>query len=496
VVGHKAKTGYPHRRYSETVKTVFETFEFLAVAFTLVLIFRMFVVEPFQIPTGSMAESLLGEHYYMRCRQCGYKYNVGNDFGAGLESRCPSCGNNVVPGDYVSIFNGDRIMVYKCGYHFVDPKRWDVVVFKNPGNPQENYIKRLIAGPGETVEMIDGDVYINGKIVTKPPKVQQTLWLPVYDSDFPPLVRDNVRQQDLNNTQQKKNNKWQMPFKNEDGSIWDLQGNGGTKFSLDSEIGELNTMYYDTSLGNDFRATYAYNDTAKYDRMPNCSDLMARFYVSCGSEAGSVGVGLSKYESLYIGRVDFSGEMVIEKDEVALVRKQIDMKMPERAVLFKFSNVDHQLILEFGDEKLKCDIRPQRMDIGPRRNELMPQVKIFASGRVDLSHLALFKDIYYLDRDSGVLWAKEGEPFTLEADQFFVCGDNSPVSYDGRKWAGQGLGNNGVKYRAGIVPRDYLLGKAFVVYWGNAFRPSERLMPVIPNLGEFRFIPCGSDEQL
>jgi len=56
--------------------------------------------------------------------------------------------------------------------------------FRNPIEPSINYIKRLIGRPGETVEIIDGDIYIDGQISRKPAKVQEELWMPVYDNDY------------------------------------------------------------------------------------------------------------------------------------------------------------------------------------------------------------------------------------------------------------------------------------------------------------------------
>ena len=53
------------------------TFEGLIIAFVLAFLVRGFVIEAYRIPTGSMADTLLGDHYRLRCIQCGYKYNFG-----------------------------------------------------------------------------------------------------------------------------------------------------------------------------------------------------------------------------------------------------------------------------------------------------------------------------------------------------------------------------------------------------------------------------------
>lgn len=66
--------------------------------------------------------------------------------------------------------NGQLVFVHKLGYHFHDPERFDVVVFEtNKNNNSHFYIKRIIGMPGETVQIVDGDVYINGKVLSGTP---------------------------------------------------------------------------------------------------------------------------------------------------------------------------------------------------------------------------------------------------------------------------------------------------------------------------------------
>jgi signal peptidase I len=118
-------------------------------------------------------------------------------------------------------------------------------------------------------------------------------------------------------------------------------------------------------------------------------------------------------------------------------------------------------------------------------------VEIFGTGDVDLYHTAVFRDIYYL---SDVLRPRYQEPFTVGEDEYFVCGDNSPESYDSRMWGSEGKGNNNIVYRKGVVPRDYLMGKAFFLYWGDAFKPFENMLPLVPNFSEMKVIYGGKAE--
>ncbi len=66
-----------------------------------------------------------------------------------------------------SLQQGDRLLISKVVYSLHDPERGDIIVFESP-NRQSDYIKRVIALPGETVEVKQGTVYINGHQLDEP----------------------------------------------------------------------------------------------------------------------------------------------------------------------------------------------------------------------------------------------------------------------------------------------------------------------------------------
>ena len=202
-----------------------------------------------------------------------------------------------------------------------------------------------------------------------------------------------------------------------------------------------------------------------------------------------------------ITAVKWSSQRFHRVTETILDSKTLETPALGKPVLVKFANVDHQLIFEFGGEKLVYDLGRSPDDAGPREANIEPQVKIFGCGQLALSHIGVFRDVHYTSKkfanrdDSGR--AIEGNPLTLGKDEFFMLGDNSPNSEDGRWWEQAGRGNNNIFYRKGIVPRDYLVGKAMFVYWPGGFKPFAKFpIAAIPDVGRMRFIYGGSDKKL
>lgn len=520
----KDSTDRSSQKHKDRAAEVANTFEWLITAFILAFVFRTFVMEAFRIPTGSMADTLKGAHFRLRCRQCGYGYDHGfrpdrfrNASGrqfpddtvpAGsvtpTATRCPSCGYRDRSQEKMPVANGDRILVLKCIYQFTDPKRWDVIVFKNPPDPSINFIKRLIGLPGEKVQIIDGDIYINGQISRKPPKVQNELWMPIYDNDYQPV---RPREQLFNGSA------WSQPFENTEGSQWVTSDEASpTTFRLDRP--EENSIVYNTSIGNDFSATYAYGIDAPGRGMPYCSDLMTRFSCLAASPQASIGIALSKYERTYRAQVDLSsGTLVVtmheegrETEKLTPEPIKIDNAGLNKQTPMKFANVDHRLIFEYGDTKWSYDLGrgegeagriTRRIEGGRITEQKEPRVEIFGSGKLTLSHIAIFRDIHYIELSEGNRgrWGQATkEPFVLGDDEFFVLGDNSPDSHDCRWWRMPGKANKGLdQYRIGTVPRDFLVGKALFVYWPSGFKPFEQSpVRIIPNIGRMRFVYGGA----
>ncbi|MCA9149748.1 MAG: signal peptidase I [Planctomycetales bacterium] len=158
-------------KHQDPEKARREAVESIVVAIVLAFLFRAFEAEAFVIPTGSMAPTLQGRHKDLNCPECGFLYRTGATADMdGLTDnvqavKCPMCFYTVAidpRNPQHKSHSGDRILVNKFAYEapFGEPDRWDVIVFKYPGNAKQNYIKRLVGLPHETIRIRHGDIFV------------------------------------------------------------------------------------------------------------------------------------------------------------------------------------------------------------------------------------------------------------------------------------------------------------------------------------------------
>jgi signal peptidase I len=117
---------------SVPAKPRFETLRAVFWAALIALAIRSFVVEPFKIPSGSMIPTLLVGDYVLV-----------NKFAYGV--RLPITG---------TLLLGERV-----------PARGDVIVFRWPDDPSQDYIKRVIGLPGDRIQIIDRRLWLNGQLI-------------------------------------------------------------------------------------------------------------------------------------------------------------------------------------------------------------------------------------------------------------------------------------------------------------------------------------------
>lgn len=115
-----------------------DTLRVIIHALLLAVLIRIFLYQPFNIPSGSMIPTLLvGDYLFVSKFSYGYS-------------------------KYALPWSPD---LFDGRFLATEPKRGDVAVFKLPRDNSENYIKRVIGLPGDTIQMIDGVLHINGTAV-------------------------------------------------------------------------------------------------------------------------------------------------------------------------------------------------------------------------------------------------------------------------------------------------------------------------------------------
>lgn len=431
---------------------------------------------------------------------------------------------------------GDRIFVFKYLYSIFDPARFDVVVFKNPRDPTVNYIKRLLGLPGEMVAIIDGDVFVRTpgpndrgeanpwklpgwRIARKPEQAQRAMWQRIFSSEFQPispatgLVRWFIPP-------------WLPVGTGPEGTDWILEGRADYEYR-----GAGPTKLVWDARRRPIDDSYAYNETplAGNGEFP-VSDINMSLGIRPGSEGLTIAAVVQTRGHQF--RATLGGEsggiwVRARTGETwgqwrrAAATDSPGVIAPGHVTNFEFWHVDQSLQLwrdgtliarhdydwtpaervehTFG---MSLDQAASGSDaMREAGNYTVPAAWFeFDGGPFTLHRVALSRDIHY-QADAYRNYNDAGEPhsraqlpaltthpsstLTLGPDQYFVCGDNSPQSLDGRLWDVPHPWVRRIDPSIGVVNRDLLIGKAFFVYFPAPYRVGR--VPV-PDTGRVRLI--------
>lgn len=500
--------------------------------FVWLLVLKSFFLPLFIIPTGSMAETLMGAHAVSVCPNCGYEYRIGpvrfERDGVEVDQlpraiQCPNC-RWVVDAHRAPVplreKAGDRIMVHGWPYAIGwGPQRWDVVVFKNPNEPDVNFIKRLIGLPGETIEIINGDVFVQRagesepRIAFKTREAQEALWFPYYTHDFSPheaapptgagrgpylphwaVLSGREAWKDLDTRTPR--------FAGEP------DAHGEIMFVTDTARPPQPGLIVDH---------YGYNGLMATPQVVSDARIAADVAIDSGD--GYVELQLSRYQYRFYARLDAAGRLSLQMSDGPEAPRvpmadaiTLDSPPAGRFVRLALGHADGHVVVEV-DRKpaLVSDPRVYTLDAATARRQARrsatPRAVIAAEAvTARLAGLEISRDVHYghaevrvdLDGDgridgiapgNGVM----GNPIVLPDDAYFVLGDNSPASQDSRLWTPDMLGPHlqdayaRGDYKVGTVPARDMIGRAFLVYWPG-FLPLPRGPNIVPDIGRIRWI--------
>ena len=440
-------------------------------------------------------------------------------------TRCPSCGYAMrliedakgvdQPLHYLPqypSFNGDRILVNKFIYDFVEPNRWDVVVFRYPEDAKTNYIKRLIGLPNETVSIVGGDIWTSQnaeppRIARKPVTQLLAMLQCVFDSRYlsPELHQAGWPLGWI---------PWSPPAESATGR-W-TTADSGRSFAC-SPAAEAATLRYRHFFptAQDWEAVNAVlkkepagalpfsteiqpalvDDFQPYNALATRShwvgDLAVEMQLENRSAAGTFSIDLVEAGQAHRCTID----LAIGAVQLAIAGQAAEDSPQARTPLhglgswrILFANVDDELSLFIDGVKVEFDrptawsrsieaaqaIRPTEVAIAPgtmQPSDLSPVGVTAVGADLRIDTMRVLRDIFYIGAHD--IGARPGElierqllEFPLEEDQFFVLGDNSAASKDSRLWV-EGY----------HVNRELLVGKALVIFWPHAV-PAQWSIPL------------------
>lgn len=511
------------------------TLQSLIVAFVLAMTFRGFVTEGFVIPTGSMAPTLLGEHLLLHSSQTGDTFAVDSKRKDGATAMYdPLLGRNYK----LSVAGlsaerprmGDRILVLKCLYPFFEPDRFDVVVFKNPTDPNgdaENYIKRLIGLPNEAIWLADGDVFVapsdeSGdpdayEVQRKPDYIQRAVWQPVQDSNFIPLHPDRLSP------------RYAAPWF---GQEW--RTNDQRSYRCDTA--EPTTLDWDSTQ---IRITdwtpynmFTLAGAARPDQA--VSDLRVTADIVADQPGLSIVLDLEARDHVFQFRIaGGTTEMRMRPQEdpdgwTDQVSAEAPAIEPGRVYSVEFWHVDQAMTVFVNGRqvgpRLEYEWTPaERVEWSfgvpyeawlkrtPALQPVPPSLRwTFDGSPLTIHRMQVDRDLYYrpdtlttqtrknptqpeyedlVEPRTPAFGTHPDKPALLGPDQYFMLGDNSPASSDSRLWGNpHPLVARQIDDSPFVVNRKLLLGKAWVVYFPAPYPISENGRGVVPDFGRLRFI--------
>jgi signal peptidase I len=408
------------------------------------------------------------------------------------------------------------------------PERWDVVVFRYPEEPEVSYIKRLVGLPGETIRVAHGDIYVKAPdgsdfaLARKPLRHQSAMQINVYDdryrpralADMPAWTRWRLTpgwtptpKKSLYRAEASGETWSELRYQHlvPDPEQWDAILNGREPSRSPRPTLITDFYSYDTNLPARYSDLIGENYDEQKTRyawmQPHwVGDLTfeSTIEVKQVNPGGSIRWELVKGGLAHRCTIDLTtGVATFTRGEEVLGQAETSMK-GQGQYRVEFANVDDRMTLVIDGRAVSepgFTYETGEANPIPTERDLAPAALAVHDATIEASDLVLKRDIYYTqnpgDADYDVVWDDRpprtptelfdflsdpsrfsglgrlrSRPYEVGQDRFFMLGDNSPRSKDSRGWGRYDRTWDETSDRkAHEVPRHYLTGKAFYIYW-------------------------------
>ncbi len=362
----------PERRRKDRLGFV-DYVEAIILALIMALVLREFFIEAFKIPTPSMAPALRGDPH------------------------------------------GDRILVDKWLYRFREPRRWEVAVFRYPLEQTTNFIKRVAGLPGETVRIEDGDLFIDEVIERKPDDVQRGLWIPLFPESRDPYTASPHRA----GAEYGAPGHFEVDERRIDGDAWHPTAGGRAHYAFSAM--QRPPARYKTSIHHyrDLRFGATMTLAAGAAATVELDTRDRRCTVSFRTDAPGFSIALARHPSLASAGLRATRE---GQRHVPHAGRSFE---PGRAYDVAVWHADYRVVVEVDGERW-ATLDLERTDGIVRWFDVPPSaLALGATGDVTWDDLAVARDLHYAGSDHE----------RIPAGHYYMLGDNSYNSRDSRKWS-------------------------------------------------------------
>jgi signal peptidase I len=416
---------------------------------------------PATIDGASMAPFLLSDHLNVDCADCGYSFAC--EVTDKKELVCPNCGFAKISSDTTAQEPTEQVNLRSIAG---SPKRWDVVGFELPDRNTFG-VKRVVGLPGETVEIVGGDIFVDGFMLRKPIDVQRNMRIPVFDSHSSAKPPFDLAARFTNDGElDSEESNWNLAK----GEIQFLVLNAAKAPTKTDWLAYQHWRCFVHQGQRDqvfpIEDSYGYNQSVARD-LTEVDDLFVEYEIEFENQPIDFRWSFRREKVVYVfslfwegdrWRVDVSDNMIktgAARPKPLAYVKQFAPLDPAKLKI-EFSSFDGKLIVALDEtvclEQLETSLPlPPTVDAPDdlsgnekAENAVEPVLRFGATSsdetlesKLTVKRLQIWRDVYYLNRPIGTSLPEPSKSIgsiTAGTTGVILLGDNSPRSLDSRSW--------------------------------------------------------------